>query len=201
MSEEAMSYLARVPIIFQGFRSDMATLMKCGWKFHTTSQSYNMSTAIAISNDAFEIGSILCDESLFERRYDHPIHFKTINHYHHHFAVDLAKGDSMTVFQVLKARDIVHPAIWGLDVETTSIGDHARSYTSSFQSVTLAHLLQIEKKPQKTKELIVDINEVQSLLDQVVRLQRPAQQKIRDNMVKETQCSIVSFVDLKAGMK
>lgn len=173
---DAMHLLQYTPVHFLGFKADMASLYGRGWELQTERNIERLMTCACLVNRHLRLGAWIPDLDM-EASITRPIE---VNHVYQVQQVNLAVMAPIS-FAVWRSRE---------DVEL--------DYRRPPESVRLSEVLELENPT----ELIVDPNEVQSLLSRIVEIQRPVQKELRDKnrqIVKHTAAKIITLSDYQAA--
>lgn len=181
MKEDALMLLHGVPVLFAGFQSCLGTLFREGWKVYSTQNIVMDQTRFALVNTGLRlVGN--CDRHRWSESYRQPIHVG------HLFDPD---HTMITTFDTDIGRAF-------LPMRPHYAGHLGPLEQIRERNVPLSELFKFEPviEVPKTPALIVDINDVQSLFDQIVTLQRPKQAELREKSrkaEKRIEANIISF--------
>ncbi len=169
--DTALGMLQDSPVLFEGFTSSIAKLYHSGWKIKAEYDMCCCRHLAYLCNKETELTGTICDLDL-RQSYLEPLR----------------------ITRVLPARNVNIQTTIMPNLRTLEPNMRTDIREANFQTLSLWDLLDFEQ-PQ---ELIVDPDEVQSLLERIVELQRPAQKELRDKnrkTVKKTQAQIISLYE------
>jgi hypothetical protein len=169
-NREVLNLLARTRVFFLGFESNIASLYSEGWSIDMQYDCLCARHLAFLKNKDTNLCGFINDFN-FQQGYTQPLFISRV------FPVDninIAVHGKLEPYFSLSMRE--------------SISEYVEK-----SNIRLSDLLDFDKP----KELIVDTEEVQSLFNRIIELQRPAQQEIREKKktIKQTQAKIITLAD------